>query len=837
MTTSSTSSLLPANTPTTNLPPATTTKLPPATFTTTNLPPATSTTSHFPPATSSTSHLPSSTATARACNINEADLFVVPVVGEENLLIEAEIEELDDVTMNEDVEANVILEPVKINTPRPSLYLHNETPGGTTYWEPNVDEPYLPLEGKRFDTIEECVEFYSVYAEKGGFEVKKSAQKKTKSGMVRSKYVMCNREGVPKEININTLDPQNNDKQVRNTRYRITGCMARIKVDLDHVSGKYEITKFVAKHNHQLLPKEYKHLTKKQRKMPQAEKLFVVRASTMRLGATKAHNLYSKMKGGTQYVHGTSDDFKNHIRDVNAFIGESDAQMLINKMENRKKFVPNFTFHYLVENSELVAMFWADEVAKCNYKEFGDIISFDATFRTNKYDMVFVPFTGIDNHLKCVNFGSGMLLREDTEAYTWLLTSFMTAHEKQPTMVVTDQDGAMKRAIEAVLTESTHRLCMWHIMQKVPAKNMFMEPLEFEGKWSKLVEDFGLQNHKWMTKMFDLRHMWLPAYFIHSPLFGLMRTTSRSESENAFFKNFINHGSTLVNFMMCFESAMDRQCYRQVVLDFRMFDSAPKLHTKLTIEIHACKVYTRTISLLVQKEIYEGVWACYIQNFKKEEGCEIVKVRDIRAGAYRTLYTEEGKETVIQEKDKEVDYKVVRNPEDGSVECTCRNFLCYGFLCRHVFCVLKNCNIGVIPESYILRRWRRDLIPPALRRNTNRYGEKDEAIEKLTNEANYVVKLPNPPSQKMGDVIEDIYAIKKPNQNLVNNPQKASNKEITNKHTKTTCPLNPKYIAKLARTEAAAEQERRIAASATEQEDRNSDVALIVDKEQSNTAS
>nr|GFB06173.1 protein FAR1-related sequence 5-like [Tanacetum cinerariifolium] len=37
-------------------------------------------------------------------------------------------------------------------------------------------------------------------------------------------------------------------------------------------------------------------------------------------------------------------------------------------------------------------------------------------------------------------------------------------------MVVTDQDGAMKRAIEAVLTESKHKLCMWHIMQKVPAK-------------------------------------------------------------------------------------------------------------------------------------------------------------------------------------------------------------------------------------------------------------------------------------------------------------------------------------------------------------------------------
>ncbi|GJT85210.1 hypothetical protein Tco_1066927 [Tanacetum coccineum] len=107
---------------------------------------------------------------------------------------------------------------------------------------------------------------------------------------------------------------------------------------------------------------EYKHLTKKQRKMTQPEKMFVVKASTLKLGATRAHNLYSRMKGGAQYVHGTSDDFKNHIRDINAFIGESDAQMLINEMENRKKFMPNFTFQYKVENSGLVAMFWADEV-------------------------------------------------------------------------------------------------------------------------------------------------------------------------------------------------------------------------------------------------------------------------------------------------------------------------------------------------------------------------------------------------------------------------------------------------------------------------------------------
>ncbi|GKB21801.1 FAR1-related sequence 5-like protein [Tanacetum coccineum] len=135
---------------------------------------------------------------------------------------------------------------------------------------------------------------------------------------------------------------------------------------------------------------------------------------------------------------------------------------------------------------------------------------------------------------------------------------------------------------------------------------MFIEPLKFEEKWAKLIEDFGLQNHKWMTKMFNLREIWIPAYIIESPIFGLMRTTLRSECENTFFKSFTSPGATLVSFMMSYESAMERQRYRQEALDFKTIDAAPKCETKLAIERHAARVYTRTIFLLVQKEIVEG---------------------------------------------------------------------------------------------------------------------------------------------------------------------------------------------------------------------------------------
>nr|GEX04326.1 putative reverse transcriptase domain-containing protein [Tanacetum cinerariifolium] len=111
------------------------------------------------------------------------------------------------------------------------------------------------------------------------------------------------------------------------------------------------------------------------------------------------------------------------------------------------------------------------------------------------------------------------------------------------------------------------------------------------------------------------------------------------------------------------------------------------------------------------------------------------------------------------------------------------------FLCQNVYYVLKSHDIDVIVKKYILRRWRRDIIPPALRRNINRYGEKNETLEKLTNVANFMIdkclfllskdedklakvvvqlktikkevqaQVPKPSSHRITDVIEDIIAI------------------------------------------------------------------------------
>ncbi|CAH9112386.1 unnamed protein product, partial [Cuscuta epithymum] len=145
--------------------------------------------------------------------------------------------------------------------------------------------------------------------------------------------------------------------------------------------------------------------------------------------------------------------------------------MLIDKLFRKVEVCSSFFFDYDVDESDqLTRIFWADPTCRKNYSYFGDVVSFDATYGTNRYSLVFVPFTGVDNHKKCITFAAGLLAKEDVESYVWLLTRFIKAMGRQPACVITDQDPSMRIAIEKVLPESRHRYCMWHIMEKVTKK-------------------------------------------------------------------------------------------------------------------------------------------------------------------------------------------------------------------------------------------------------------------------------------------------------------------------------------------------------------------------------
>ncbi|XP_024990644.1 protein FAR1-RELATED SEQUENCE 5-like [Cynara cardunculus var. scolymus] len=535
-----------------------------------------------------------------------------------------------------------------------------ESPGGTKIWVPKVDNNICSKVGDFFSSVESVENMYRKYDDVAGFDIRK--------------------EGNPPKKEFDSLEVSSGERKRRNTNFKRTGCKACLKVHYVKESGRYEVYHFIEGHNHMLCCSDEKMFTRSRRQLDYKDRRNVYHAPSTKVGITRSRRMQLAMNGGLVASGGTARDHMNFRRDIMLFAGNKDAQMLINKMSKRREHCPEYFFEYKCDEKELIAIFWADKTARMNYKHFGDTISFDATFRTNKHAMIFVPFVAIDNHKKSVVVGASLIRNESVVNFTWVFNAFMKAHGSQPQFVITDQCAAMKQAIPIVFSKSTHRLCMWHITKKVKEKirdhlahgtpfkskfnklvwNVHISHESFEDKWNALMDEYGLRGHSWFEEMYAIRESWIPAYFKEYPMSGLMRTTSRSET----------------------------------------------------------KVYTKTIFFDVQKEMNKAVWFCGV--------VEVVEVSD------KMIY-------IITHKNKNSEvkatYKVVHDVRDESFDCSCNHFVRNGILCRHAFKVMLNSEVQSIPEKYILPHWRRELVPIELMPARVRYGEMDVEKQALIYQA------------------------------------------------------------------------------------------------------
>ncbi|XP_035836070.1 protein FAR1-RELATED SEQUENCE 5-like [Helianthus annuus] len=396
-----------------------------------------------------------------------------------------------------------------------------ETPNGTRYWTPIVPHGVKPVLKARFTTIEQAVAMYEEYAQLAGFGTCLGTSKKVKIGnevITTRRYVLCSRAPVNKHKHKETNpDDIDSTSPSRRSNVKVTDCKACVKFRRIKKSTDYEIYGFVEEHNHGFTSPENLDLSLKRRKLDFSTQEFIAKCRNSNLGPTKSHKVHVAIKGGHHNVHGTVVDYKNCGRDIRDFIGDRDAQMIIDKFKARSENKVNYTFDTHIDDMELQLIFWCAGVSKLNYEAFGDVLAFDAT-----YDMIFVPFTGVDHHKKCTIFGAGLLHNETIESYTWLLQKFLQAHNgKQPLLILTDQDCAMKQAVANVFDKSIHRLCMWHIIQKLPAKikgndkrnaeikkkfhklvwNVYIKPETFEKRWHLLIAEYGLEEHSWLTEI------------------------------------------------------------------------------------------------------------------------------------------------------------------------------------------------------------------------------------------------------------------------------------------------------------------------------------------------
>ncbi|CAI9294480.1 unnamed protein product [Lactuca saligna] len=384
-----------------------------------------------------------------------------------------------------------------------------------------------------------------------------------------------------------------------------------------------------------------------------------------------AHNLRASLRGGYEFVKPKVVDYKNLKRDINKVIGYKDAQMIVNTMNDRRAQYPNYSFEFNCQDDVFDCMFWADEMEKAYYAEFGDVISFDATFRTNN-------------------------------------------HGKEPTLVLTNQDAAIKQAVENVFRNSKHRLCMWHIMKKLKKKisddlftntdfrkrfsklvwDINMKPDVFEVKWGLLMKEFNLEDTRWFKDMFTISDSWIPGYFSDIPMCGLMKTTSRTESMNSFFNTYSESGNLLLNFMMNYDTAIQKKRNTQRELDRASKKASYKMQTPREIELQASNVYTNG-------------WEAYIVQHNNSKS------------------------------DFKNEFKVEIKAEEKEINCSCEHYKCMGVLCRHAFTIMMRCGVKEIPERYILKRWRKDVISRNYRFSSVQSDLGDCENVKLVNDSYY----------------------------------------------------------------------------------------------------
>lgn len=161
------------------------------------------------------------------------------------------------------------------------------------------------------------------------------------------------------------------------------GCDAKVIFKL--ASGKmYRISVFTENHNHELVSKVGQQFLRVNRQMSFASRKFVFDSSKVNIGTSQSFRLMKEMVGGYANVGATVRDYRNFSRDLKAYVGERDAQMIIDKFKVKQESCEAFYYAYDVDaEGHLTKLFWSDSIARRNYELYGDAVLFDATFDTN----------------------------------------------------------------------------------------------------------------------------------------------------------------------------------------------------------------------------------------------------------------------------------------------------------------------------------------------------------------------------------------------------------------------------------------------------------------------
>ena len=260
------------------------------------------------------------------------------------------------------------------------------SPGNTKYYTPLCEDRLKPYVGQLFSSISEALSFYTKYAAQVGFKVRPGTEIKSNDSSKTTvwKYLLCSKQGF---ISSNSLAKMDKGKSVvgRKTITSRCGCIAKLTLRLQGPSG-YCVRKFEDRHTHLMVLEEEKQFLTSNRKVTGIHQDFIINCMKSNIGPSKAFKLYKNTVGSYANVGASYIDFKNFGRDLNAYLYDYDAQMAIDNLLRRKERCSAYYFNYAInENNQLSMLFYSDPISRKSFSFFGDVVSADATYKSNRY--------------------------------------------------------------------------------------------------------------------------------------------------------------------------------------------------------------------------------------------------------------------------------------------------------------------------------------------------------------------------------------------------------------------------------------------------------------------
>ncbi|KAJ6723842.1 FAR1-RELATED SEQUENCE 10 ISOFORM 1 [Salix koriyanagi] len=533
---------------------------------------------------------------------------------------------------------------------------------------------FTPYVGQIFKSDDDAFEYYSNFARKNGFSIRKARSTESQHlGIYRRDFV-CYRSGFNQPRKKANVEHPRDRKSIR------CGCDAKLYLTKEIVDGlaQWYVSQFSNVHNHELLEDDQVRLLPAYRKIQEADQERILLLSKAGFPINRIVKVLELEKGVRPgQLPFIEKDVRNFVRTCKKTVQENDA-LLTEKRENDTlelleacKSVaerdPDFAYDYTTdENDKVENIAWSYGDSVRAHALFGDVVTFDTTYRSITYGLLLGVWFGMDNHGRAILYGCVLLQDESSHSFTWALQTFVRfIRGRHPQTIVTDMELALRDAIARELPNTKHVVCIWHILSKLSSWLSFPLGSRFE-----LVSD------KHMALLFSYRGFWSISYIRGSFLARTM-TPEFSQSLHAFLKRILSGQTCLQVFF--------EQIGLAAPAGNQTRDGMRYMHIKtcLPIEEHARSVLTPYAFNVLQHEIVLSLQYA---------------IQEMADGSYLARHF----------KKMDGECLVIWMPEDEQIHCSCKEFEHSGILCRHSLRLLEVKNYFQLPERYFLPRWRRD---------------------------------------------------------------------------------------------------------------------------------